>query len=163
MTNAAHARRISVLMLLLASLAAAQQRDYLKVLQAVAQDIAGLKGEFPQLKDFSPAANVNPKGIAWLAIVYAYHTHRAKHAGGWTSGVPNPDDDGIWFWIDFHERDSRAQIDTQPMAGAALCLDEKRVQFLILEGQKTKSVSGRIRSILNSHGVAECGQASPAK
>jgi hypothetical protein len=141
--------------------AMAVEADYLKTLQAVAQDIAGLKSEFPQLKEFSPTTNVNPHGTGgplWPVIDYKYHTHRAKQSGGWTSGVPNPDDDGIWFWIDFHEPDSHAQIDTQPMVGPGLCLDEKRVQFLILEGKKTKSIDSRILSILQKHGVARCGQ-----
>jgi hypothetical protein len=173
-----HAGLVALLVLLLACLVpggriTAAQQDYLNVLQAVARDIAGLRGEFPQLKEFSPAVNVNPKGIAGPAIDYGYHTHRAKQAGGWTSGVPNPNDDGVWFWIDVHDADTRAQIDTQPMTGAALCLDDKRVQFLILEGKKTKSVGGRIWAILKDHGVAPCDpspgasrkgrQASPPK
>src|SRR5260221_10763710 len=51
----------------------AVEADYLKTLQAVAQDIAGLKSAFPQLKEFSPITNVNPHGTggpSWPVIYY---------------------------------------------------------------------------------------------
>jgi hypothetical protein len=135
--------------------AKAAPEDYWKPLQAIARDIAKLETDFPQLRDFSPTKNGD---IRRLALDYGYHTHQAQHRGGWTSEVPNPDDDGIWFYIDFHEPDSRAQIHTQPVV-AKLCLADKRVSFLILEGKNTKSVAGRIGNILRSHGVKECDKA----
>jgi hypothetical protein len=125
----------------------------LEVLQALARDIEGLKGEFPQLKDFSPAQSLVTER---LMISYSYHTHSARHGGGWTSGVPNPDDDGIWFYIDFHDPDSQAQIHTQPIT-PSLCLGRKRASFLILEGSQTKPVAGRIGSLLSKHDVKPCG------
>jgi hypothetical protein len=141
--------------------AAVEKQDYLKVLQDTAQDIESLKGEFPQLKDFVSTKVINPER---LVIDYAYHTHRAERRGGWTSGVPNPDDDGVWFFIDFHEPDSRAQIHTQPLA-LERCLGDKRVSFLILEGKKTKSLEGRLSTVLKKHGVKRCeaavGEGSP--
>ena len=129
--------------------------DYWKTLQAIARDIAKLETDFPQLKDFSPAKNTDAQR---LALSYGYRTHQAQHRGGWTSEVPNPDDDGIWFYIDFHNPDSQAQIHTQPVV-AKLCLADKRVSFLILEGRNTKPVAGRIGNILRSHGVKECDKA----
>jgi hypothetical protein len=135
--------------------AKAAPKDYWKALQAIARDIAKLATDFPQLKDFSPTENAD---IQRLALDYGYRTHQAQHRGGWTSEVPNPDDDGIWFYIDFHEPDSQAQIHTQPVV-AKLCLADKRVSLLILEGKSTKSVAGRIGNILRSHGVKECDKA----
>ena len=126
--------------------------DYLEVVHAIARDIEGLKGDFPQLKDFSPAQAVNAER---LVITYAYHTHPPQGVGGWTSGVPNPDDDGIWFYFDFHDPDSQAQIDTQPMT-QSLCLGRKRAIFLILEGSQTKPLAGSISSLLRRHGVTPC-------
>lgn len=129
--------------------------DYSKTLQSIAQDIATLKNEFPQLVEFLPTKNAEDER---LVISYGYHTHRAEHIGGWTSGVPNPDDDGVWFYIDFHEADSQAQIHTQPMTIDNMCLGAKRASFLMLEGQKTKSLEGPMWTILQNHGVKKCDQ-----
>ena len=78
---------------------------------------------------------------------------------GWAGGVPNPDSDGIWFYVDLHDADSQAQIHTQPVT-ANLCLGKKRVSFLILEGEGTNSVAGRIHAILTAHGVTFCKELS---
>ena len=125
------------------------QSDYIDRLRAIAQDIAALKPEFTQLSEFSVANSI---GTDRLSINYAYHTHTAPRRGGWTSGVPNPDDDGIWFYIDFHDASSTAQIHTQPVY-PALHLGDKLVEFLILEGARTRPVTGRITAILKAHGA----------
>jgi hypothetical protein len=128
------------------------EQEYSETIKAIARDIAGLKSEFPQLKNFSLTENIELEN---LSIEYEFHTHPSKHRGGWTSGVPNPDDDGIWFYIDFHEPGSKAQIHTQPVI-PKMCVQDKNVSFLILEEDKTESVSNRIQSILKSHGVKPC-------
>ncbi|OGZ28114.1 MAG: hypothetical protein A2562_00490 [Candidatus Nealsonbacteria bacterium RIFOXYD1_FULL_39_11] len=129
-----------------------QDINYLQVLQSIAEKIADLKVDYPQLAEFSPIANMNAES---LVINYGYHTHQAEYHGGWASGVPSPDDDGIWFYIDFHDPDSQAQIHTQP-ENIAKCLGKKRVQFLILEGEKAKSLSSKINTILLDHGIETC-------
>jgi hypothetical protein len=126
--------------------------DYSKRLEAIGRDIESLKDEFPQLQEFSAGRNT---ALDRLVIEYAYHTHRATHRGGWTSGVPNPDDDGVWFYIDFHDPKSRAQIHTQPVT-RNLCFAEKRVSFLILEGKNATPLAGRIGNILKRQGVSDC-------
>jgi hypothetical protein len=122
-------------------------------LGAIARDIERLQPDFPQLEAFSAARNLD---AATLQITYAYRTHAARHPGGWTAGVPNPDDDGLWFLVDFHDPASTAQLHTQPMTGPALCLGDKRVAFLILEGAKARPVQGAIHAVLVRHGVVEC-------
>ena len=89
-----------------------------------------------------------------MSITYGFKTHKAEHIGGWTSGVPNPDDDGIWFYIDLHDADSTAQIHTQPITANVL-LGGMNVQLLILEGEQTKRVSGAIWKIIMAHGAEE--------
>jgi hypothetical protein len=127
---------------------------YRKTIQAVARDIETLRRQYPQLIEFSVTRNTEPDR---LLIEYSYHTHAAVHHGGWTSHVPNPDDNGIWFYIDLHEPDSIAQIDTQPaQAPIQNCVWKKRVTFLILEGRSTKPVAGRIAKILMRHGAGPC-------
>jgi len=139
---------------LLAGMNTPENPDYPKTLRAIADDIASLHNKFPQLKDFSPESSIKLEN---MAIDYGYHTHRARHHGGWTAGVPNPDPDGVWFYINFHSPDSIAQIDTQPMTAAeGRCLGDKRVTFLILEGPKSKPLAGEIWSILNKRGVRPC-------
>ncbi|APV50414.1 hypothetical protein BWI17_12340 [Betaproteobacteria bacterium GR16-43] len=122
-------------------------------LEAIARDIEGLKGSYPQLADFSVARNLR---IDRLSIDYAYRTHKPEPRGGWTSGVPNPDDDGIWFDIDFHDPKSTAEKHTQPAKVVRHCIGELELSFLHLEGTKTKSIMGDVWKILRKHGVTEC-------
>jgi len=91
-------------------------------------------------------------------ITYAFRTHAPEKHGGWTSGVPNPDDDGIWFFIDFHEASSTAEIHTQPMTGPPMCIGAKRVSFLILEGKATSPAYGAIWKVLRAQGVKDCAR-----
>jgi hypothetical protein len=49
----------------------AVEPDYSKIIQAIAQDIAGLKTEFKQLKMFSPATCAD---LERLTISYGYST-----------------------------------------------------------------------------------------
>jgi len=126
--------------------------DYARVLREVAQDIAALKSEYPQLVDFDAATGSNSKAAS---ITYQFHTHAPPRSGGWTSGVPNPDSDGLWLYIDFHDADSTLPIHTQPIT-AVQCVGEKRVSFLIMEGNATRRVEGAIEKILRDHGVGRC-------
>ncbi|MBI3017245.1 MAG: hypothetical protein HYY62_04535 [Deltaproteobacteria bacterium] len=128
-----------------------QEPNYVKTLQGIANAIEALKNEFPQLKDFSASENLDQKR---LVISYQFHTHEPERRVGWTGGVPNPDDDGIWFYIDFHEPGSMAQIHTQPVT-IPLAFGKKRVSFLILEGQKTKRVGAYMMNILKKQGIQQ--------
>ena len=126
--------------------------DYQEAIKKIAAEIELLKNQYPQLRDFHTDIHADLKG---LIISYAYKTHKSKHRAGWVSGVPNPDKQGIWFYIDLHSPDSKSQIHTQPMM-PDWCIGEKRVSFLILEGQKTKPISEKIYQILQKHGVVNC-------
>ncbi len=119
-------------------------------MKKISEEISKLKESYPQLKEFSinKAADLEN-----LKVDYSYHTHKSERSGGWTSGVPNPDPDGIWFYIDLHKKDSTAQIHTQPITGTSLGIGNKIVCFLILEGTATKSVTGEILSILEKNGA----------
>src|ERR1051325_5894955 len=118
-------------------------------LLAIAKDIEGLKNTYPQLKAFSVTNNVN---VPLLRITYEFSTHAPLRQGGWTSGVPNPNKDGIWFFLDFHDPKSDAQIHIQPMTSEVYFTD-KAVSFLILEGTETKSIQGATWKILIAHGA----------
>ena len=122
--------------------------DYPGILAAVARDIAALKDQFPQLAEFS----ADKTDVDDFRISYDYHTHAPTHRGGWTSGVPNPDQDGVWFHLDFHDPDSMAQIHTQPVVPMGR-LGTKVVMLLILEGRKTKPLAGKLWEILRLYGV----------
>ena len=130
----------------------ASDRGYSTVISKIDHDTAELKSSFPQLREFSVAKNVH---VDKLKIVYEYKTHDAKHRGGWSAGVPNPDRDGVWFYIDIHEATSERQIHTQPDT-IPICLEQKRVSFLVKEGDQTKPVREAIWNILKSHSVERC-------
>ncbi|MBN1255836.1 MAG: hypothetical protein JXA50_11230 [Deltaproteobacteria bacterium] len=127
--------------------------DYAKILEDVADRIASYKKDFPQLKEFSPTKNTNLQN---LSIEYSFHTHPAQNKVGWRAGVPNPDDDGIWFYIDFHDSDSIAQIHTQPVV-PTMCIGKKIAFLLILEGKNTKPLCDTIWGILEEYGAKPCG------
>jgi hypothetical protein len=130
--------------------ALADEAKYPEFIKKVSNEIAELKESYPQLKEFSIQKNVD---IENLRIDFSYHTHPSKHPVGWTSAVPNPDKDGIWFYIDLHDKDSTAQIHRQPMTGTSLEFGNRRVCCLILQGAATKSVSKKIISILEHNGA----------
>ena len=128
----------------------ADESKHHEFISTVSEEIAKLKEAYAQLKEFSIDEHAD---IDKLKIDYSFHTHVSEHTGGWTSGVPNPDPDGIWFYIDLHDEDSTAQIHTQPITGTSLQVGNKRLCFLISEGKTTKSVSGKIASILERNGA----------
>ncbi|KAB2880831.1 hypothetical protein F9K33_03495 [bacterium] len=126
--------------------------DYVDIIKKIAWEIELLKDQYPQLRDFESSVYVDANN---LSISYGYKTHRAVHQSGWTSGVPNPDDDGIWLYIDFHSPKSTKQIHTQPKM-PALCIGEMQVSFLILEGDATPSIAPLVRDILKNNGIIKC-------
>jgi hypothetical protein len=134
--------------------AAARESDYARVMQQITGDIAALKSAYPQLADFDTARTFS---ATQLTLTYGFHTHAPEARGGWTSGVPNPDADGLWFYIDLHDADSTAQIHTQPVTGMQ-CIGAKRVSFLILEGEHAVPIAGAIEKILLRHGVGSCNR-----
>jgi hypothetical protein len=138
----------------LLSLGSGSAFDYRRSIEGIAHDIERLKDSYPQLKDFSVAENLKADKHR---ISYGYHTHKPTGRGGWTPSVPNPDEDGMWFYIDFHDRASTLQIHTQPVA-VPYCVGAMRLSFLSLEGTKTKSVEGAIWNILKKHGATRCDQ-----
>jgi hypothetical protein len=145
-------RRASYLLvpacLLAAVCAVAAEPDYPGALRAIANEIEALKGEYPQLRDFSASASVD---ATRLAIDYSFHTHRPAPTGGWTSGVPNPDDDGIWFHIDLHDPGSNAEVHTQPKVSTRTRAGGKQAYMLILEGEKTRRAESRLWAIVKRH------------
>ncbi len=144
---------LSMVILMIAGpdLSLAQSRtDHVAVLTEIADKIHQLGNRFPQLKNFSPHEHLD---VEKLSIKYAYHTHKAKPTGGWTSGVPNPDDDGVWFYIDFHDPDSSRQIHTQPFRMTAYGVGGMRFHFLILEGAGTQSVEAELWQIFTAAGI----------
>jgi len=125
--------------------------SYQSVIAQIAQDIEGLKSDYPQLRDFAVETHCDR---AELVIAYGYQTHQAPRQGGWTSGVPNPGADGVWFYIDFHDPASQRQIHTQPMVVRYQYRDQA-VMFLILEGERSRSIQAALVQILKDNGVTK--------
>ncbi len=130
-------------------------KKYSEICENIAKDIELLKNEFPQLNDFYTSKNLNK---STCTISYSYKCHYVNHKIGWTSGVPNPDPDGIWFYIClWDENDSSqnlSQINTQPVM-PVWYIKNHRVTYLMLEGENTKSVFDRIMEILKKYGLQE--------
>ncbi len=153
MKSKVESQTILIVVLILFWIVQAAGQDYSKIMTSIARDIENLKVSYPQLKKFSIKKHLNTDK---LRIVYDYHTHEPAHTGGWSSGVPSPDNDGISLFIDFHDSASTAEMHTQPMTIVPCCLGDKRISFLLLEGKETKSVNVPIWKILRKYGVKEC-------
>jgi hypothetical protein len=125
-----------------------------RIIEDIGDEIEKLKTTFPQLEEFSR----NNVDVDRLTISYSYRTHEPARSGGWTSGVPNPDADGVWFHVDLHDAQSAAEIHTQPIT-TPICLGNLKVSFLLLEGTATKTVYAAIWKILARQGVKKCVRA----
>jgi hypothetical protein len=116
----------------------------------IAADIEALRG-FPQLADFR--AERDRQGCT---IRYQYRCLPPTGRGGWTSAVPNPDPDGVWFYVclwDPNDPDAaNAQINTQPVI-PTWHIGGRRVTFLILEGERVPTVTSELMRILTKHGM----------
>lgn len=127
--------------------------NYPQTLKEISWDIQGLKDKYDQMRDFSTNKNAD---LLNLKITYEYSTHESPKTGGWSSGTPLPNDDGVWFYFDIHDSDSNNEIINQPVSAVPMCLGSKHIQFLLLEGSKVKSLQTPIWNILRRHGVVEC-------
>jgi hypothetical protein len=117
--------------------------------RAIAADIEKLARQYPQLINFRAADQ------RACAISYGFKTHAAQSRGGWSSGVPHPDADGIWFYIGIYDPngpEATAQIHMQPVV-PNWWLGSRKVMFLILEGDRTTRAVGALTKILEHHGM----------
>jgi len=119
--------------------------EHRQALRAIAGEIEILKMEYPQLAEFYAAKYIN---LEQCYIEYSYHTHPAANKGGWAGKVPNPNDDGIWFFIDFHDPASDRQIHRQPLVSTVALAGDQVAFMLMLEGRATRKIEGKIWSII---------------
>lgn len=133
------------------SLATDSPIDPAAVLDEIARDIAALKSEFPQLKDFVVPQSYEEDNYE---ISYRFNALDPQGDGGWSGGTPSPKDDGVWFYISVHSPLSTRQIHTQPIT-LGTYLGSYRFQFLLKEGKHTKSVQSAVWKIFREHGVVD--------
>jgi hypothetical protein len=131
--------------LLVCPAAAKAEPDHDRSLQMLALRIEALGREYPQLAQFSARRHLH---AAELRIDYAFRTHPPAPTGGWTSGVPEPDADGIWFHIDLHDPESTLALHTQPVVATRLRFGNKVAYLLIREGGRTKPVGDRLWTLV---------------
>ena len=127
--------------------------DCRKLCQQIAGDIEALKDRFPQLAEFEPADSIEGGGCR---ISYAHRCHQAVRRAGWAGGVPNPDPDGLWFYIGLWDEndpnEATAQINTQPVM-PDWRIGKWRVTFLILQGAGTRSVERELVGVMEKYGM----------
>jgi hypothetical protein len=117
--------------------------------KSIAGDIEKLTRQFSQLANYRA---VDQKDCT---IRFKHKTHAATTRGGWSAGVPNPDADGIWFYIGIYDPngpEAQSQIHTQPVV-PDWWIGSRKVMFLILEGDKTTPAAGAIMKVLERHGL----------
>ncbi len=117
--------------------------------EAIAHDIEQLGRAYPQLAAFRAADHRD------CDFSYGFHTHAPTTRGGWSSAVPHPDPDGIWFYVGIYDPngpDANSQIHMQPVV-PNWWIGPRKVMFLILEGDQAKPAAGAIMKILERHGL----------
>jgi hypothetical protein len=115
----------------------------------IARDLETLTRQFPQLVNYRAADQKD------CHVSYEYKTlPPSGRGGGWSAGVPRPEAGGVFLYIgiwDPNAKDNR-QLDTQPMTGDWV-IGDRRVTFILLEGDTVKSAGTAIRRLLERHGM----------
>jgi hypothetical protein len=114
-----------------------------ETLAAIIGDIDALKSRCPQLAAFDRHRDTSSEG---LYVSYDFHTHRPEHLAGWRGGVPEPDDDGVWLYIDLHDPSSRAQLHTQPSRLPTYRVAGRVLLFIMMEGQRVARCEPAVRA-----------------
>ena len=118
---------------------------------AIAADLETLRPQFPALVEYR--ADTAQQRPCWIS--YGWHTHRSTSTGGWTAGVPNPDRDGVWFYIGIYDPkgpEASAQINTQPMT-PNWWIGDRKVMYLVLAGDGVHGLEERVMAVLTKHGL----------
>jgi hypothetical protein len=124
-----------------------QHKKYINIVINIAKEIELLKKDFPQLREFELSKNINKRNCK---IDYKYKCHKSERKGGWTSGVPNPGPDGLWFYIALWDENFPAESISQ-INPDIWEIQDRRVTYIILEGENTKQINKEIIRILEKH------------
>ncbi|MBI5528684.1 MAG: PKD domain-containing protein [Deltaproteobacteria bacterium] len=131
-----------------------------RIVEDIAREIERLKPEHPKLEKFSVAEAVRP---ARCEISYSHKTHRSTTRAGWTAGFPEPDPDGIAFYVHLYNKEEQAgQIDTQPVM-PPWHIGEWKVTFLVREGEKAPRAADLIHNRLAFLGMRVKGEKRAGK
>jgi hypothetical protein len=134
------------------STAAPVSPDAPETCAAIAADIEALRPRFPALVEYRASAAQRSD----CYISYGWHTSPG-HGAGWAGGVPNPDPDGVWFYIGIYDPagpEAQSQINTQPVT-PDWRLGSRKVTFLVLEGES--GIGAAIHDVLSRHGLRTVG------
>jgi hypothetical protein len=125
--------------------------DYAQTCKAIAKDIAALGKDYPQLASFDAR-----KAESDCHVDYEHRCGPPQGRGGWSAAVPKPEPDGIWLhirlWDPNDPEEATAQINTQPVM-PNWWIGERRVTFLMREGEQTKSCAEAVMRVLERHGM----------
>ncbi|MEO8554116.1 MAG: hypothetical protein ABI678_29275 [Kofleriaceae bacterium] len=122
---------------------------------SIAEDLETLRPQFPALREYRGSTAERRD----CYISYGWHTHRSQGGAGWAAGVPNPDPDGVWFYIGIYDpagAEARSQINSQPMT-PDWRLGSRKVTFLVLEGEQASGLGAAILDVLSHHGMRTVG------
>jgi hypothetical protein len=124
--------------------------DYAATCKAIAKEIAALGRDYPQLRSF------DARKVEDCRIDHEHRCGPPQGRGGWTAGVPKPEPDGIWLhirlWDPNDAAEATAQINTQPVM-PSWWIGERRVTFLLREGEATTSCAEAVMAVLERHGL----------
>jgi hypothetical protein len=127
---------------------------------AIASDIELLRARFPQLVEYRTAAAMHRDCV----IEYGWHIGRPTgRGGGWTAQVPDPERDGVWFYVGLYDPngpEANDQINSQPIMPADWRIGARKVTLLVVEGADTHGIGAAVIEVLRRHGM-RLGMLSP--
>ncbi|MGC4092756.1 MAG: hypothetical protein QM756_33715 [Polyangiaceae bacterium] len=115
-----------------------------------------LKPKYSALAEFDASHARRELHADDCIISYGYRTHPSTARGGWARATPEPDPDGVWFYVgawDPEGPERHSQIDTQ--AGfSTYRFGRQHLTVLIKDCQK-QPLRGALWKVLRRHGVEQ--------
>jgi hypothetical protein len=125
-----------------------------EALLAVAKDFERLGASVPALREFDAERDVD---LEWLRITYSYKAPWVSvPVGIKTERRPVPEADGLWLYIDFHERVEEGERNTQVFRGHYRHLG-RRVLVVLKTGEHAHAVRDALWRVLAKHDTVDLG------
>jgi len=121
---------------------------------AIARDIEALVPEYPQLANYRAADQQH------CHISYSYKTvdvsdrsDMPTQRAGYRGGLPDVEPDGVFLYIGIWDPKDKYNSQLDMQVSGIYEVGDRRVTFLLFEGEQTKKLSAEVQRIFERRGV----------